>query len=440
MKKIVGLVISLVLIIVVAGPFVSGFLLEVRVPHMISNFGKQLPQRGFKIGKFHRGWFKSSIDISLKDKKTFVKVTLGLTHGPLLINNGGVNFGLAYVDLNLSGKIVEDKNIQWAKEILARARTDIILNFKKTVTVDIQLKKLLKPFKKDKLSITTINGFHYHLNMSLTDGVGQRGKAFLRFDKIALNYKNLNAVINQYDSGAVYHRSRKGAKIENSHLTLNNAKINYSLGSHARQLMFKGIDIRSDAKIIADNIVMDLLFKVRAVEVLGFKPVSLKFPIRMTNFNEEGLAQYQKITSNYPLKALELLKVITKIIAGKPLIEIKKASLKVGADTARMSFKLQGVPLNKGGIVNMFNYRKIIDLHTAIEVPKTTLKELLKIVSYLSADLNKTESEEKISSQIKTWRDQHLITEKPKSYGFELKIKESKLFMNAERKKFFLFP
>ncbi|VAW70880.1 hypothetical protein MNBD_GAMMA12-333 [hydrothermal vent metagenome] len=440
MKKIVVLVISLVLIIAVAGPFGSGFLVEERVSQAIGNFIEKLPRNMVKVEKFHRGWFKSSIVISLKEKKVYAKVTLNITHGPVLINKAGINFGLANIDLKLSGEGVKDKSIQFIKEILTRAQTSILLNYEKTMTVDVRLKKLLKPFKKDNIAITTINGFHYHFNMKLADSVGQRGKAFLLFDKIKFNYKNIKVVVGQFNSETVYNKSSKGAKTEDGFLTLNKATINYSLGAHSRQIMFNGIDLRSDAKIISNNLVLDMLFKVRTVEVPGFQAISLRLPLRVSNFNEESMAQYQKLTSTYPLNPLAVLRVVTKIIGGKPLIEINKAFLKVGTGTALLNFKLQGVPLAKDGIINMFNYRKIIDLHTDIVVPKTTLKELLKMASHLSADLNKTESEEKVNSQIKTWLDQHLITEKPKNYGFELKIEESKLFMNAERKKNFLFP
>ncbi len=444
MKKILAVVIGLVIVVALVGPFGSGYIVESRVTKLLDSLKESLPANSVKYGKLQRGWFGSDIKVSIKDKSIAFEAVLHISHGPVLLKKGSLIFGLGYIDIKVTDSKSKVTGLGAIKEILKQARIDIVLNYQSTVTVDATINKLVKPIEIEKIKVSQLNNFRFNVNIELENEIG---KSLLAFDEIEIISGKTKVVVNQYDSAMTFLKSQKGASIGGTFAKIRSIMVNYNANGKSRKITLNGLHLKTNTQAASGKISQESLIKIESIAIPGEKLLSLKIPLSLRKLDEQQFARYEKLVSVSPLNVLELSKVITLLIAGEPEISMDKTTIKLGDKEATMTFMFKGVPLKKGDIVGIFNFRKVIYFKLVVDTPKTVLKDLVSLVNRLVNDFSNLNSagssmnaSDDADGTIDRWISTKFITKSPTGYRLQLEIKDSKMSINGESHKSFLFP
>ncbi len=411
--------ILLLVVLVIAGlavPYGTGIMAQKRFYSFVQQLDASNPKLNLTVNSYTRGWFKSTADVALVlslDKK--VKVIRPLTqttlpipgsdtkiqthtlktkleevilHGPILIGEHGVNFGMALVSskLNLAKGAEKEFNTSFTKASqVPEAHSTILFKYFGKVIAKIGVPNF-KLIMKDKKGTVEWQGLtsHWTLNRNLDHVDGN-----IKFGGLTVESEKANV---QVGPASFHSQTYEGYK----NVWLGNATVVFpaiKVFTNKKPVFFTGgfkliTDSSVDDQLISQTIELDM--KKLAVGGGIYGPASLSLELK--NIDAEAMselveqvkalnnAKLQK--SELKLMSLGLLSVLPKLLDKGPSVELKSLTLQMpdGLITAKGLVNMKKADGKASNPISGLIQR--LSMHFNVQIPVPLAKRLLAVNAY----------------------------------------------------------
>lgn len=396
MKKIIGLVV--VLAALVLGSYYGTGLVTERTIKKNIDVINQSNGLFAEIEQYNRGWFTSNAvlnwrlhlpprmskdeagqPITIPAKDYAIKMPLTIYHGPIIVANDGVKFGLGYAHTDITMPPAYDEkftNLFTPESTKPQLSLNLFVNYLNNSRLHVGLPsfKLISKQNGDQFEWLGMDS-HVSISSNLDNIDGG-----ITIDGATLNKQQLKATLSKLTTDYDLHQTEAGLYLGNANLTLPSFVVTQN---NQKIFDLETFDVQSSSDVNGD--LFNTHFKTSLAKVFAHGKTygPAVFEMSVKNLDAQVLAEINNKLNTIQQSAADTARqqALLALLPDLPRLFSKGAQFEV----SKLSFvmpegEMQGnllVSLPKGDAGNPFQLIQKVQGHGKLKIPASVLKELM---------------------------------------------------------------